>query len=184
MYGLINSALQDMIIERFGETEWQAVHQRSGVPEDSFLTMRRYDDDITYRLVGAASEVLKAPIDQCMEMFGNYWVESIATRNFAALMDVTGNDTVGFLHNLNALHDRITSTFLDYMPPEFRVVDVDDSSNRYHVHYYSERKGLTPFVTGLLHGLARHFGYALDILDIEVDESGDGTHSVFELTVQ
>ncbi len=62
MYGLINSALQNMIREKFGDEQWNKVLARSGVPEDSFLTMRSYDDALTYQLAGAASEVLGAPV--------------------------------------------------------------------------------------------------------------------------
>ncbi|MFK8040891.1 heme NO-binding domain-containing protein [Congregibacter sp.] len=184
MYGLINSALQDMVVTHFGVEKWKEVHKRSGVAEDSYLTMRRYDDESTYMLAGAASEVLDAPIDTCMEMFGKHWVDEIATRNFAPLMDATGNDTVNFLHNLNNLHDRIASTFLDYVPPEFRVENIDKDAGKYFVHYYSERKGLTSFVTGLLGGLADHFGDKLEIFAVSIDEDGEGTHSVFELSIQ
>jgi guanylate cyclase soluble subunit beta len=119
-----------------------------------------------------------------MEMFGKHWVDKIATKDFAPLMDATGNNTVGFLLNLNALHDRIASTFLDYVPPEFRVEEVDSNAGKYLVHYYSERKGLTSFVTGLLGGLADHFGDQLDILSVSIDEDGQGTHSVFDLSIQ
>jgi hypothetical protein len=70
MYGLINSAMQDMIVEKFGEEQWATIHAHSRVPEDSFLTMRSYDDALTYQLVSSASEVLKAPVDTCLEMFG------------------------------------------------------------------------------------------------------------------
>lgn len=184
MYGLINSSLQDMVVTHFGEERWKEVHKHSGVAEDSYLTMHRYDDESTYQLVGAAAEVLEAPIDTCMEMFGKHWVEAIAAKNFAPLMEATGNDTVGFLHNLNNLHDRIASTFLDYVPPQFRVEDIDKNAGQYFVHYYSERKGLTAFVTGLLGGLADHFGDKLKIVAVSVDDDGDGTHSIFELRIQ
>ncbi|EAQ96636.1 heme NO-binding domain-containing protein [Congregibacter litoralis] len=184
MYGLINSALQDMVVTHFGEEQWKKVHQRSGVAEDSYLTMRRYDDESTYQLAAAASEVLEAPIDTCMEMFGKHWVDAIAIKHYASLMDATGIDTVGFLHNLNSLHDRIASTFLDYVPPEFRVEDSDKDAGKHFVHYYSERKGLTSFVTGLLGGLAEHFGDKLEIVAVSIDDDGEGTHSVFELSIQ
>lgn len=184
MYGLINSALQDMVVTHFGEEKWKEVHKQSGVAEDSYLTMRQYDDETTYKLAGAASEVLEAPIDTCMEMFGKHWVDEIAAKNFAPLMDATGNDTVGFLHNLNNLHDRIASTCFDYVPPEFRVENVDLDAGKYFVHYYSERKGLTSFVTGLLGGLADHFGDNLEIVAVSIDDDGEGTHSVFELSIQ
>ncbi len=184
MYGLINNALEDMIVTHFDEATWKQIHQASGVPEDAFLTMRSYDDAYTYALAGSASEVLKTPLDDCLVMFGHHWVAAIATRQFASLMEVTGNDTVSFLHNLNGLHDRISSTFLDYIPPEFRVEDIDVAAGCYHVHYHSERKGLTPFVTGLLEGLAKHFGDDLQILSIKIDDSDEGTHSVYVLTIQ
>ena len=119
MYGLVNKALKDMIRDRFGEEQWQAVLSASGAQEDSFLAMRSYDDSITYSLAQAASEVLDAPLDTCLEMFGEYWVLETATKSYEILLNAAGQDIVEFLTNLNALHDRITSTFLNYSPPEF-----------------------------------------------------------------
>ena len=60
MYGLINNAMRSMIREKFGDEQWDRIQEASGVPEDSFLTMRSYDDAVTYDLVGAAAEVLGA----------------------------------------------------------------------------------------------------------------------------
>ncbi len=184
MYGLINNALEDMIVKHFGEEQWKAIHAHAAVEEDSFLTMQQYDDASTYQLAGAASELLETPLDDCLEMFGNHWVSDIATKNFAPLMDATGGDTLTFLRNVNALHDRITSTFLDYIPPEFQLEELDAEAGRYHVHYHSERKGLSHFVTGLLHGLAKHFGDEIEIHSVTINDDGEGTHSVFELTVK
>jgi len=50
MYGVINNSLKEMIYEKFGEDKWQQVLSVSGVPDDSFLSMRSYDDALTYRL--------------------------------------------------------------------------------------------------------------------------------------
>jgi guanylate cyclase soluble subunit beta len=179
MYGLINSALQGMIRDKFGDEQWNRVLEASAVPADSFLSMRSYDDKITYDLVFAASDVLQAPVDACLEMFGEYWVLETASKSYGPLMDAAGSDMVEFLHNLNALHDRITSTFLNYRPPEFQVQDLDD--NRYRIHYISEREGLTPFVVGLLKGLALRFACDLDILSEEQLEVDQGSHAVFEI---
>lgn len=182
MYGLINSALQNMIREKFGEEQWQAVLEASGVAADSFLTMRSYDDKITYDLAFAASDVLGAPVADCLEMFGEYWILETASKDYATLLDAAGTDMVEFLSNLNMLHDRITSTFLNYRPPEFRVETLGEG--RHRVHYLSEREGLEPFVVGLLKGLARRFECELDILQRENLEVPAGVHAVFEITVQ
>ena len=80
MYGLINSALQNMIRDKFGDEEWEKVLAASGVPEDSFLTMRSYDDALTYQLAGAASEVLGAPVETCLAVpDGLSMIEAAAT---------------------------------------------------------------------------------------------------------
>ena len=178
MYGLINNSLKDMIREKFGEEKWQEVLKISGVPEDSFLTMRSYDDALTYSLAGAASDVLGAPVDTCLEMFGEYWVLETATKSYGILLDAAGGDMMEFLGNMNALHDRITSTFLNYVPPEFYVEEKDGG---HQIHYLSKRKGLTPFVVGLLKGLAIRFEHTLKILDQWDVDVEQGTHTIFQV---
>lgn len=178
MYGLINKSLKDMIQMQFGEDKWQEVLTASGVPEDSFLSMHSYEDDITFSLARAASDVLGAPIDACLEMFGKHWVLETASKSYGMLLDAAGRDMIGFLRNMNSLHDRITSTFLDYVPPEFHVYE--DGAG-FNIHYVSKRQGLNSFVVGLLQGLGTRFGTEVIILDqteIPVDK---GTHTVFKI---
>ena len=178
MYGLINNALKNMIIEKFGDKQWQEILSSSGVPEDSFLTMRSYDDAITYQLVEASSKVLDAPAETCLEMFGEYWVLEVASKSYGMLLDAAGNDMAQFLRNMNALHDRITSTFLDYTPPEFHV---EDGDGHYKIHYLSQREGFTPFVVGILKGLATRFGQKVTILDQTEVNVDTGTHTIFNI---
>ena len=180
MYGLINSSLKDMILDKFGEKQWLEVLAASEVPDDSFLTMRIYEDERTFALAGAASKVLGAPVEACLEMFGEYWVLETATKAYGVLMDTAGEDMIEFLGNMNALHDRITSTFLDYVPPEFFVNAKGDA---YEIHYVSKRKGLTPFVVGLLKGLAIRFNNDLKFVE-QLDVPAElGTHTIFLVKV-
>lgn len=182
MYGLINSALQSMIREKFGDEQWEKVLAASGVPEDSFLTMRSYDDQLTYQLAGAASDVLGAPLETCLEMFGEYWVLEIASKSYGTLMDASGDSMVEFLGNMNSLHDRITGTFINYTPPEFQVEALEPP--RYRIHYMSEREGLTPFVNGLLKGLAKRFDSELEMHSCETLPVERGAHTVYEVSVR
>ena len=169
-----------MITEKFGEEEWLKVLSASGVSEDSFLTMRSYDDSVTYSLAGAASEVLGAPVETCLEMFGEYWVLETASKSYGMLLSAAGQDMIEFLGNMNALHDRITSTFLDYVPPEFFV---EEKGDNYLIHYVSKREGLTPFVVGLLKGLATRFGNKLEIVAQSHQAVDKGAHTVFEICI-
>jgi len=182
VYGLINNAMQSMIREKFGDDQWDRIQEASGVPEDSFLTMRSYDDALTYDLVGAAAEVLGAPVEICLEMFGEYWVLETATKAYGPLMDASGDSMVEFLNNLNALHDRITGTFLNYVPPEFEVEELD--GQRHRIHYFSQRQGLVPFVVGLLKGLSLRFDNELEIHSQEEVDADKGTHAIFEVSVR
>ena len=151
--------------------------EASGVPPDCFLTMRSYDDSIVYDLVAATSRVLAAPAEKCLELFGRYWLLNSAPRSYSNLLEVTGQDLLEFLENLDALHDRITSTFTDFKPPTFRLER--HSENKAKLHYISTRQGLTPFVEGLLYGTAERFSVSLDIVDTESLPVGKGEHTVF-----
>ena len=104
-------------------------------------------------------------------------MEHTAAKEYSALMRATGQDMLSFLENLNGLHDRISSTFLDYRPPSF-LVD-RDAAGAVGVLYISERVGLTPFVEGLLSGLASWFGETMDILEIRPEEVGSGEKTYF-----
>jgi guanylate cyclase soluble subunit beta len=82
---------------------------------------------------------------------------------------------------MNALHDRITGTFLNYIPPEFRVETLDNG--RHHIHYISQRQGLTGFVVGLLKGLSQRFETSLEFHSVEPQPVDAGSHIIFDVTV-
>jgi len=180
VYGLINNSLKSMILEKFGSEQWQLVLSESGVPDDSFLSLRSYEDSVTFALVEAASKVLGAPVDACLEMFGEYWVLEVASKSYGPLMNAVGQNMVEFLGNLNALHDRITSTFLYYVPPEFNI---EAKGDRHLIHYISQRECLSPFVVGLLRGLAMHFDCEMTILSQVSVEVERGAYTVFETVI-
>jgi len=179
MYGLINNALQGMIREKFSDKVWESVLAKSGVSLDSFLSMRSCDDQITYALVGASSDVLNTPVEDCLRMFGKYWVCEVAEKSYGPLLDAAGSDMVEFLGNMNALHDRISVTFTHFVPPEFTVETLEQG--HYLIHYVSTREGLTPFVEGILEGLAMRFDSELHIHDIRFEDCNSGLHAVFEV---
>jgi hypothetical protein len=180
MYGLIHNGLKSMIVEKFGENQWHKVLSTSGVSEDSFLTMSCYDDSITYSLLGPVSDVLGAPLEACLEMFGEYFILEIATKSYDQLLNATGQDMIEFLSNTNALHDRITSTFHNYTPPEFFL---ETKENHHLLHYLSQREGLTPFVVGLIKGIAKRFDSTVTIISQSEVPSDHGEHTVFELEI-
>lgn len=180
MYGLINNALQSMIQSHYGNETWINILQEADVGEEAFVSMQRYEDELTYKLVGATSKVLNEPASTCLELFGRYWATVTAPEAYGVLMDATGSDLVGFLENINALHDRITSTFVGYIPPHFIV---KKGENGISLKYESKREGLTPFVVGILYGLAESFQQELTQITVEPCEVDSGETSLIHFSV-
>lgn len=161
MYGLVNKAVVDLVVSKFGQETWDAIKKKAEVDIDVFVSMDAYPDDLTYRLVGAASEVLKIPPEAVLEAFGEWWVLYTAAEGYGPMLDASGKTLREFLENLDALHARVALTMPQLRPPRFRLVPVDDKTMT--LEYHSSRQGLAPMVVGLLKGLAIRFNTPIDI---------------------
>ncbi len=172
MYGLVNRAIEQLVVSLKGEAVWQQVCERAQVDPDGFLAMCPYHDDVTYGLVGAVSEALGQTPQQVLQAFGEYWVLYTADEGYGELMQAGGDDLRSFLGNLNDMHGRVETVFPKMRLPRFRVQDV--APGEYTLHYESEREGLAPMVVGLVLGLARRFDQRVEVRQIA--ERGDGRH--------
>ena len=160
MYGMVNQAVRGLVLDVFGADAWRDISQKAKSPEE-FASLESYDDEVTYNLVSAASEVLAlSPVD-VLQSFGKYWIHHIASKHYAGLMSKTGTSFERFVSNLDHMHSRIQATFPDYKPPSFRVKTLE--AGLLQVDYYSERVGLLPFVEGLFMGLGEYFEMTLRI---------------------
>ncbi len=161
MYGMVNKAVVDMVHAYFGPSTWEAIRARAGIEEESFLSMRQYDDSITYRLVGAASQELHLTPEQVLEAFGQYWVSFTAREGYGELLKLQGKTLLEFLSNLDAMHARVGLSFPNLRPPAFHLFDRESSSVK--LHYSSTRQGLSHLVVGLLRGLGEMFSTPVEI---------------------
>lgn len=179
MYGIVNKAIQDLISEQFGKDKWEMIKEKSGVDIDYFLSNEPYDDAITYKLAGAASEVLGLTVEQVLHAFGEYWVLRTGREKYGGLLEAGGNNLKEFLSNLPLFHNRIMLMYPKLTPPEFKVSDITDQS--IHVHYHSKREGLEEFVRGLLSGLAKMYQTKAEIELIQSRKEGR-THEIFKVS--
>ena len=177
MYGMVNRAVRDMVLARFGSEAWETIRTKATAPAD-FEKMQAYDDQVTYRLVGAASEFLRIPPADVMRTFGVYWVIETAATGYGPLLALWGNTLEQFLGNLDALHSRVAETFTALQPPSFRVVT--HAPGDLEVHYTSHREGLAPFVMGLLEGVGQRFQTAVEIEHVASKAAGED-HDVFRV---
>lgn len=160
MYGLVNLAVKDLIIEKFGSARWEEIRLKANVSDSSFEPLKTYPDAVTYGLVGAASQVLGASGADLLRAFGRYWVLFTAKAGYGEMMDLFGSDIKSCLKNLNSMHGRMGAMMPDLKPPRFVVRDKDGAMT---VEYHSTRPGLTPMVEGLIEGLAEKFKQTVTI---------------------
>jgi len=179
MYGIVNMAIQDLVTEQFGESEWERVKVKSGIDVDFFLSNEPYDDDITYKLAAAVAEVMNISIQQVLNTFGEYWVLKTGKEKYGGLMSAGGANLKEFLVNLPLFHNRIMLMYPKLTPPEFRVSDI--SENSIHVHYFSKREGLQEFVRGLLSGLGKLYNTNVVIELLQTRDEGS-SHEIFKVS--
>ncbi|MEM6252940.1 MAG: heme NO-binding domain-containing protein [Cyanobacteria bacterium P01_D01_bin.156] len=178
MYGLINRAIQDMVCEHYGVSLWEEVKLRADVEESRFLVLHSYPDDMTHRLVKAASDVLQLSSSEIMAAFGRYWVEYTGKAGYKELIEMAGDTLPDFLSNLDELHSRVGVQFPELKPPEFSCDQIDGQN--IELHYQSTRDGLAPMVLGLLEGVGDRFHQSVQVTQVE-DRQDGADHDVFHV---
>ena len=121
MYGMVNKAIQDLVTSKFGEDKWITIKEKGEFEDDFFVSMQQYPDELTYNLVGAASEVLEIDAGSVLEAFGEYWILYTAEEGYGEMLALSGSSLPQFLGNLNMLHERITHIMPNLKPPKFSV---------------------------------------------------------------
>lgn len=170
MYGLVNKAIKDMVCSYYDEATWQTIQQKAELEIDTFISMDAYPDDITHRLVKAASEVLELSPSEILQAFGEFWVLYTAQEGYGELMDMAGDNLPEFLQNLDNLHAHVGLSFPKLQPPSFECAEVDSQSLQ--LHYHSSRQGLAPMVVGLIKGLGSRFETSVNIKQTHSCEQG------------
>lgn len=179
MYGLVNKAIEDLVCSNYGQETWEKIKQKAEIEVEAFLSMEGYPDDITHRLVKAASEVLGLSSAQIMEAFGEYWVQYTATEGYGEMLDMSGENLPEFLENLDDLHARVGVIFPKLQPPSFECLESEDESLQ--LNYHSHREGLAPMVVGLVQGLGKRFETEVEVNQTLSREDG---HDHDEFTIK
>lgn len=179
MYGLVNKAIEDLVVSKFGEDTWERIKKKAGVDVDVFVSNEAYPDSLTYDLVSAASEVLGTSVRDILIAFGEHWVLKTAAKSYGAMMRAGGASLKEFLVNLPNFHTRVQMIYPKLQPPSFECSDI--SENSLHLHYFTHRPGLTDFVIGLVQGLGKLYSTPATASVIARKAEG-ADHDVFEVS--
>ena len=179
MYGIVNKAIESLVIENFGEAKWKIIKVSSDIDVDFFISNEPYDDDITYKLANAVSKEMNISLSDVFITFGEYWVLKTGKEKYGSLMEAGGSNLKGFLNNLPTFHNRIMLFYPKLTPPEFKISNEEENS--IYVHYFSKREGLKDFVRGLLQGLGKLYNTTIQIDLLEDRDKGDH-HEIFKVS--
>jgi hypothetical protein len=164
MYGLVNEAVQGLVIENRGEETWDNIKERANVDVEMFISHESYKDSLTYDLLVTASEIVNQPASKLLRLLGYYWITEIAVEHYGSMMDAGGKSFVEFMKNLPHFHRRVAMIFPNPEPPSFSILKEEE--NRLHLLHESTRGGLEMFVVGLLKALAKRHK-----IEIKIDHS-------------
>ena len=180
MYGLVNRALQQLVCSSQGEATWHDIRRKAGVEDEVFMRMDAYPDELTYRLVSAASQVLETPVPDLLREFGRYWTRYTLVEGYGAMLNDLGPTFQEALAALDGMHARVALLYPALKPPEFRVTDIDAS--KLSLRYYSHRSSLGPMVHGLVEGLAERFGIAIEVSHVYAKDAAHD-HDRFDIRI-
>lgn len=157
MYGLINMAIKQLVLDNFGESGWQKVLDEAKVKQTNFEMLTIYDDEITYKLVGGACAVTGKSAEEILKLFGSYWVKYAAGAGYEPLFKLFGPTFKECMMNLNRMHEHMGAMMPGLIPPQF---DLEEELGEKEVilQYSSQRQGLAPMVSGLIEALAQRYG--------------------------
>ncbi|AWG20467.1 heme NO-binding protein [Flavobacterium faecale] len=178
MYGIVNKAIEDLVIANFGQEKWEAIHKRSGVAVDFFLSNEIYDDDVTYKIATAVSEEMDMSLSDVLIVFGEWWVVHTTKDKYPGLLESGGDNLRNFLVNLPNFHNRVMLIYPKLSPPEFKISNI--SVNGLHLHYFSKREGLQEFVRGILQGLGIIYETPVTLELIQSRNEGS-SHEIFKI---
>jgi hypothetical protein len=170
MYGLIHIAIRDFVRLNHGEAAWQSIAEDIGAEESLFNNMQPYDDEVTFGLVGAASQILQEDVGELLREFGKHWVLKTAEEGYGPILAFAGQDFSTFLRNLNAMHEQVAMTFVNLNQPSFEVIE--EQGGELIVEYRSVRPGLSTFVIGLLEGLGERFDQRIEVQQLSAKADG------------
>ena len=155
MYGIVNIALEQLIVEENGAEYWDMIRKKAGYEDLIFSYVESYDDAVTEKLVEVASLELGITEEELLEKFGTYWVIKTAQKSYAHFFKMGGKNVREFVTNLDHIHKRLSVSFEKIRAPQFDLLR--ETENSMTITYTSERQSYLPLTVGLIKGLFQHF---------------------------
>lgn len=125
MYGIILSAIAEVIKERYGLDFWKLINPSCGDSigdsDGTFISRLFYDDELTYQLINNAERILRSEkYGQLSQLFGERFFELVCDSGYESILRLLGGNLKDFLDNLDSFHTHLSTTYSRMKPPSFR----------------------------------------------------------------
>lgn len=178
MYGIINVAIENYVLNNYGENTWENVKSRYGTDIDFLLTEQPYNEEVFYKLAVLLAEETGITVDEALFNFGEHIMKTTREK-YSGVLESRGNNLREYLISLPNFHNRIMLIYPNLSPPEFGISNIEDNS--ICVHYMYKKKGISSFVLGYLNGLILIFKEKATAQWLKTIESGQ-PQEVFKIS--
>ncbi|MBX7182280.1 MAG: heme NO-binding domain-containing protein [Bacteroidia bacterium] len=177
MVGILNKSFQEMVINHFGDENWELALERSGEEVNFFRNNEPSGIDSSYKIAKALSELKSIPVDYIMKTFGEWWIINTCLVRFADFIQVESTTFSNQLLQLPNFHNRLMFLYPNLLLPEIQV-SVPNSSNLY-LHFDSAILGNASFIEGLIYGISKSFNVNLVV---ELVKGKEANSDLFKLS--
>ncbi len=162
MHGLINRSIQCFIRDTYGHKKWDEITARAGLGFSSFEALLSYADELSYRVMDVASEILATPRETLLEDMGTYIVTHPNLEPVRRILRFGGETFLEFLLSLDDLRDRARMAVPDLCLPRLEVRETPDNIVTFRCA--GACQGFGYVLMGLLRAMADDYG-ALVLLE-------------------
>jgi hypothetical protein len=166
MHGAFIVCLKEMVISKFDENFWIEALEQAGIDKHFHpVSNKEVADEMALKLIKSTIKRLNMDDRRFGEIFGNYWINQYARKNYFAFFDAHKR-VKDFLNNLNKMHQRITAKLSKPTTLSFTITW--ESSSCAIIDYHSNR-GLVHLAVGLLKALGDYYHEDIAVYRIGAD---------------
>jgi hypothetical protein len=160
MKGTILKCLQEMVENRFGKQEWQAILSDAGFKGPQLFSLSAdIDEGKALALFASTARVLEIGAGEAADAFGEYWVNDYASRVYQSIY-ARYKSAREFLLAMDGVHVMVTESVENARPPRF---DFEMQGEKTLIVTYKSKRGLIDLYIGLARGVGKRFNTPLEI---------------------
>ena len=171
MHGIICKAVETFLRVQYGPDRWHAIADAAGCEEETFETVRRYDDATMHRVMEAASEALGVEPSAMLEDLGTWMCTHPPLEPVRRLFRFSGHTFQEMLFALDEVHERAAMALPDLDVPIYSLIEM--GGGQYRVASTWTTPGAGSVLIGVLRAMADDYG-VLAFLEFETGAEVNG----------